>query len=286
MNNNMMTPKQFNEESKRKEQKNLEDARKKFEEKEERISQIENDKVSYSTSWGITFGLITVMYLLECIIGENGGFFEIVTDIVIGGSIIATLFSPIIHGIRVVRKNSSKKAILAEINKPDESLEETKKNIIKAAEDERKKYSDLYEREVQRRSVNFAESVLAKEVIEWMTKGFCKTIEAADRRSHIQKINVPFNFHVYSNKITCNLGTYDFELHRCANLTELMDQAALARAIVTEIQLNIRMKYSKDMSGTDFNLSIEYEYGDDSFSTSISYEAPNGYYKEVRKWDY
>ena len=133
-------------------------------------------------------------------------------------------------------------------------------------------------------SVRYSESKLATEVIDWMSKGFSKTIDASDRRSHIEKINVPFSFKVYPDKISCPLGTYDFEIKRCANLNSPLEQTALARAIASSIQLNITMKYPKDASGTDFVLDIAYAYSENYVSISIIYTAPNGNYKPVKQW--
>lgn len=147
-----------------------------------------------------------------------------------------------------------------------------------------------FEQEVKRQSIEYAESALATEVIQWMTTGLAKSIDAADRRSYINKIVVPFDFYVYTDKITCNLGTYDFQLHRCANLPNALEQAALAQAIASAIQLNITMKYPKDASGTDFVLDISCSYvhdentGRDVVGAKICYTAPNGNYVPVQNW--
>ena len=117
-----------------------------------------------------------------------------------------------------------------------------------------------------------------------MTNGFCKTIDAADRRGHVEKITVPFVFNVFVDKITCNLGTFDFELKRCRSLNNPLEQTALARAIVSAIQLNIIMRYPKDSSGTDVSIDISYSYTDEYSATTITYVAPNGHYKAVRGW--
>lgn len=145
-------------------------------------------------------------------------------------------------------------------------------------------YVKNFELAAQQESVKFAESSLAKEVIEWMTAGFSKTIDAADRRSHIERISVPFSFNVYANKITCNLGTYDFEIKRCSNLTSPIEQTALARAIASAIQLNIIMQYPTDESGTGISIYIDYAYTAKCPTTTVTYVAPNGNYKTVKQW--
>lgn len=164
----------------------------------------------------------------------------------------------------------------------------TKQNCDRILRDVDKEYAQYlkeFESESQKMSVNFAESQLAIEVIEWMTNGFVKTIDAADRRTHIPKIEIPFNFHVYKNKIVCNLGTYDFEIKRCRNLKGPLEQTALARAIASAIQLNITMKYSQDISGTSIITNTVYTYEQDYVSASIIYTAQNGNYRAVRDWN-
>lgn len=167
-----------------------------------------------------------------------------------------------------------------EINRTKRKIEEINSTYQKMYEN----YVKNFELTAQQESVKFAESRLAKEVIEWMTDGFSKTIDATDRRSHIERINVPFAFNVYTNKITCNLGTYDFEIKRCSNLTSPIEQTALARAIASAIQLNIVMKYPQDESGTSISINIDYNYSTECPTTTVTYVAPNGNYRAVEKW--
>lgn len=162
----------------------------------------------------------------------------------------------------------------------DEKIQEIKSE----AQKEKQQYYTEFNNNVQNLSVQFAESELAKEVIEWMTNGFCKTIDAADRKGHIEKITVPFVFNVFNNKISCNLGTFDFELKRCKNLNGPLEQMALAKAVASAIQLEIKMRYPKDLSGTDVSIDISYSYKESYPATTISYVAPNGNYEAVRSW--
>ncbi len=170
------------------------------------------------------------------------------------------------------------------ISNEEKNSQLSRENILKDAEREFEQYLTLFESTAQSMGVQFAESQLAIEVVEWMTNGFIKTIDAADRRSHIEKINIPFNFNVYADKITCNLGTFDFEIKRCRNLHGPLEQAALSRAIAAAIQLNITMKYPKDISGTDIVTNIGYAYSDDHVSTNVVYTADNGNYEFLRDW--
>lgn len=158
------------------------------------------------------------------------------------------------------------------------------KNIYAECERKISEYSSQFEEEAKRLSTTFAESTLATEVIEWMTTGFAKAIDAADRRSHVESIGVPFMFKVYNNKITCNLGTFDFEIKRCRNLESPLEQTALARAIASAIQLNITMKYLKDASGTEIVTNINYSYEADSAVAILTYSAVNGNYRTVQDW--
>ena len=180
-------------------------------------------------------------------------------------------------------KNTNERSDLVyqkEIAACDKQIEAIKNQ---AARDQQN-YLAAFEKNAQEMSVKLAESRLAKRVIEWMTDGFCRTIDAADRRKHIEQISVPFRFEVYTNKITCNLGIFDFEIERCRNLSSPLEQTALARAIAAAIQLNITMKYPKDASGTDRTVNYDFSYTDTYPVVTLTYLAPNGNYQVVIDW--
>lgn len=145
-------------------------------------------------------------------------------------------------------------------------------------------YLTNFNNEAQNQSVRFAESPLAVEVINWMTDGFSKLIDSADRRSHVETISIPFVFRTYYNKIECNLGVFDFEIKRCDFLKTPIEQTALTRAIASAIQLNITIKYPKDVSGTGVLTNIDYDYNTDCVIAKIIYSATNGNYKATRGW--
>lgn len=212
-------------------------------------------------------------------VGEGGAFLTWIA-ISVGGAILGAILGGVINA----GHNSSEKNANSEVASEQSRCENAVTEIYAQAARDIASYKSEFEAEAQRMSVKYAESALATEVINWMTDGFSRTIDATDRRSHIEKINVPFSFNVYTNKITCNLGTYDFEIKRCANLTSPLQQTAIARAIASAIQLNITMKYPKDVSGTDFALNISYSYAGDSVSVAIRYVAPNGNYRSVQSW--
>ena len=79
----------------------------------------------------------------------------------------------------------------------DRTRNEKKAEIDREANREYEEYLRGFEAEAKTASVRFAESELAVKVINWISDGYIRTIEAADRRSHIEKIIVPFIFNVY-----------------------------------------------------------------------------------------
>lgn len=184
------------------------------------------------------------------------------------------------------------KAWIEELNNIDNQITVESNNRDKYIEDETRecdnkcrKYAEAFEKSAQEMSVQYAASSLAQGVISWMTDGFCRTIDAADRRPHIESVNVPFVFDVYPNKITCNLGTFDFELQRCRNLNSPLEQAALARAIASSVQLNVMKKYPQDVTGSPVDVSISFSYAQDRPIVTISYGAQNFNYKPVADWE-
>lgn len=253
-----------------------------------RIQSINNQRKSQPKGNGLGTGSM---------LGFFGGFIACscvcINDVDATWSAIVTwificVFSSIIGYLYDKGETSSYKEMVNDIefriSRENDNLEQEIKEIQERAQREQKEYLEQFEKNAQDMSVQFAESELAREVIEWMTKGFFKTIDAADRRSHIERVEVPFVFNILIDKITCNLGTYDFELNRCRNLNNPLEQTALARAIASAIQLNVIIKYPKDDSGTEISITIQYSYTNDYPATTITYIAPNGNYKEVRGW--
>lgn len=268
-----MFPSKFNSESRSKEQKNLQDA---ISEKEKQIKNI-NDSRKKVTSFGeamnVAMGLGLLVGVVVCVAEQS-------PSSILGGVFLGFLGGIVWFLVETMLSLSSKPD--REIQKVKEDYELHEKDIKARSEKERQEYLEKFESEAQNRSVKFADSALAQEVISWMSEGFYKNIDTADRRSHIEQISVPFLFSIYTNKITCNLGTYDFNLKRCENLKSAIDQTALARAIASTIQLNVMMKYPNDISGTTISIKIGYTYDVDCVNVLISYVAPNGNYKSVK----
>ena len=233
--------------------------------------------------WGGIIGVLGGFFVCSCVcINNNSVGAGFATWVVI--AIISIILGFFIDKSDKSSYENSQANANSRIKDEESSLEKEIEKFQSDAQAEKEHYFNEFENNAQNLSVQFAESELAKEVIEWMTNGFCKTIDAADRRSHVEKITVPFVFNVFVDKITCNLGTFDFELKRCRSLNNPLEQTALARAIVSAIQLNIIMRYPEDSSGTDISIEISYSYTEEYPVTTITYVAPNGNYKAVRGW--
>lgn len=277
-----MFPSKFNTESRAKEQRELNDA---SNAKGKQISNINSGRsngAGFGSSLSGGFSLGFIIGLIACFTNcdSAGESFSIFLGCIVLGCIGGVAWCILAAIFSSVSNSSADK----NIRKVEDSHVIQEKDIKERAEKERQEYLKAFEAEAQTRSVKFADSELAQEVITWMSEGFFRNIDAADRRSHIEQISVPFLFSIYAHKITCNLGTYDFELKRCENLKSAIDQTALARAIASTIQLNVMMKYPNDISGTAISIMIEYTYNDDCVNALISYVAPNGNYKTVKSW--
>lgn len=232
---------------------------------------------------------------VPAVLGFVIGFFTCVANCngytfwdVFGWWIICTV-AGVVLGLILRAASSGKNGITPEnveehIKEEEADSSSRVKAIRREADEEYKNYLNEFESSAQNLSVQFAESSLAIEVVDWMTKGFATTIDKADRRSHVQKIEVPFVFDVYRDKITCNLGTFDFEIKRCRFLENAVEQTALARAIASTLQLNITLRFPQDPSGTENVTDLKYKYADDHIKSTIVYSAPNGNYKAVRDW--
>ena len=277
-----MFPSKFNTESYAREQNALVNAKNKKDRQVNNLNSTYQNASSFfeclQTGAGLGMLLGFILCCTSC--GSGDAFSHFIGCSFLG----ACVGGPIWYFIEFACVSKANSDIQANVIKftSDYSLQE--KEIKERAEKERQEYLKAFEAEAQTRSVKFADSELAQEVITWMSEGFFRNIDAADRRSHIEQISVPFLFSIYAHKITCNLGTYDFELKRCENLKSAIDQTALARAIASTIQLNVMMKYPNDISGTAVSIMIKYTYKDNCVNALISYVAPNGSYEKVKSW--
>ena len=156
---------------------------------------------------GVGFVGFVIGFFICCNNGDN-------PDGTIGSTLGTWLICTIIGlVIGAIKSSSVSKSYNESVNAANCSLEREKEQTVhnkeKIQADAEKECCDYiaqFEAAAQSMSVQFAESQLAIEVIEWMTQGFAKAIDSTDRRSHVERIDVPFMFEVYSSKITCNLG--------------------------------------------------------------------------------
>lgn len=240
-----------------------------------------------STGASIGFGVGFFVCVGTCIATLENGFDEASTTGVIVYVVfflIALMFGAMADASAKSSYEANEERINTRISMENQNLDQQIASIQNEAENKKARYFEWFESTAQKMSANFAESALAKEVIDWMTSGFFRTIDATDRRAHIERICVPFMFNIFREKITCNLGTYDFELKRCAFLKNPLEQTALARAIATAMQLNTVMHYPQDVNGGVISIQIEYKYSEDHVTATITYMAPNGGFKNVTQW--
>jgi hypothetical protein len=192
---------------------------------------------------------------------------------------------------RLLKQQSLNKQISVVMEQKSAEIEQMRQKIISRAKPmiqeiktDISHYENGFTQKVQQMSVDLANSALAQEVVDWLTSGFLRTIQAFNRAPHVEQITVPFDFQVYKDRIFCNIGTYSFEEHRCAKLRDAVSQAALAKAIANQIQINIVMQYPQDQSGTKYKIDIDCQYPGAFSGVSLKYSALNGHYKPIQNW--
>ena len=215
------------------------------------------------------------------------------------GAIIGALLLPIFYPIDLLvcyvvnRKrrayNYEMQAILnEEISKVEEDTEATLKKLTEGIEKDISDYRNMFTEEIEKASVNYLDSPLVSEVAEWLTAGFIKTINEADRAINVEKIIVHYDFKVAKEKICNGIDEFDFEEHRCEKLQDGLTQAALTRAISKKVQSSLLAEYEMDISGTGYEVDISgsYEKSNLGYYMAIHmiYTAENGNYKPVQKW--
>lgn len=152
-------------------------------------------------------------------------------------------------------------------------------------ESEIAKYTELFEKEAQKKSARFSENPLTLRMANQIFDSFKEYISRAPRERHIEKIHEEYRFTVYSDHISYRQkygeGKIDFRLERLKNLENPLDQASLAQSIATNIQSMIP---PTDTSGTFNQLNTDYTYTPESVTANFTYTAVNGYYRTEQEW--
>ncbi len=289
---------------------------------DERGRELNKYKEKEPTTFGhyMTFMCVLgmILFAVICIVGcavdtASGGNGSIGLGVVVApiegglaggclGLVIAPIYWPISRSANK-RRNAINREKRGEIEKTyDKRIAKIQKEISKEidaftnkCDKEFAEYKEKYEQAAIKRGVDYTNSELGKEIINWLTSGFARTIRAANRATYIKNIFVPFDFKVYRDKIDCNIGTYSFKEHRCEEINSIFERTALAKAIASSIQLNISMEMEKDISGTEYRLDIMFDYGTtkktkafdeklDDVSAILTYSAVNGNYVPEKKW--
>jgi|GEM_PF-4278708 len=181
--------------------------------------------------------------------------------------------------------DASAEEIKLQASKKIEELEEKAKSEIAKIEQEKMKYRSDFENERRVESVKYANSPVAKEVIDLISTGFKNQIDACDRRPHIKEIIVPLSFKVYATKIETPYGVYDFELQRVSKLSGMKEQTSLANAIAQSVHTDIFTTYPVDISGGEVKpLEIGINYGPDWVEAVMTYHADNANYIPERSF--
>lgn len=205
---------------------------------------------------------------------------------------VVLLFSVFITVIIICLRSAQKSE--QEVNTLKTLLVQEKQNTEKRINDTNKEsermiaeYATQFERSVADKAAQYVDSKLTEEIVQWLSNAFAVRIERADRSSRIERINIPFEFNVFCNCISCNKGILDFQEKRWENLQSCVEQAALARVLASAIQLQITMRFPQDPSGSGNTIDIKYS-SDSQYqraqAVELSYSAANGYYKPVRSW--
>ncbi len=144
-------------------------------------------------------------------------------------------------------------------------------------------YEKEYIKSATKISSKYAKNELVKKIIHSKTSAFISGIESIERSTYIEELSEEIIISVYVDRV----ASYSFKEHRLNNIDSIYERTAMAIAIASNIQTNIKEKLKKDPSGTPYKLDINFEwknYGDKDVVATITYKAENGYYIPEKKW--
>ena len=236
-----------------------------------------------SLSSGCLLGPLIGVCACTCIFFRGASISEAIQSWIVAAIIagVVGLFVPSLLELVSTLDNRKKNAQIREVKRHYSGI---KKEFLEKGKTDKKNYQSRFDKAAQEAGIKFADSSLTKEIVLWLKEKFYKSIDAADRRAHIEQVVIPFSIKVYVDKIVCNGGVFDFLLQRCPLLGGPVEQAGLTRAIASNLQVETLLKYPKDISGTIPTIEISYSYADEYSGITVSYISANGNYKPVRSW--
>lgn len=228
------------------------------------------------------------------IAGAIGGF--------VYGGILGFLLSPILYPtyliVCTIKINNSKKKQEKEALRIEKEITNIKAPYLEDIAKNNKKvetniidYENNFEKEVLSLSKKFSSNSIINKITEWLINEFMKINMFTSRAEHIQNINFTFDFYIGEKEIRCATSKYDFIENRCSLLDGAVQQAALAKTLITSFDIKIHDIYKLDDSGKEYNIDYLCRYpvfNEHSFNQeqtnlyvtiSAKYSALNGNYK-------
>lgn len=147
-------------------------------------------------------------------------------------------------------------------------------------------YTVLFEEKARERSTRFSQNPVTLRFAEQIFNSFKQYINYLPSGAHIEKIHAKYKYTVCSDHISYQQYEHgerkiDFRLERLRDLKSPLDQAALSQVIAMNLHSMIS---STDISGTFYQINIDYIYTPEGVTTILTYTADNRYYRPVRDW--
>lgn len=187
--------------------------------------------------------------------------------------------------------NRKRKAVQAKVDIEKASNEKKKEEIREKINEAYQNYKVGFERDAKKKSIQYAESTQVDAVVARMMSDIEEIVKKADRGSYIERIVIPIFVWVFQKEIEYSSvddkkhNKIIFEINRLNDLSECVEQAAMARTIASKIQLKLLESFPQDISGTvPTTPTIRYDYGESCAIAEVTYIAPNGNFKEKVKW--
>lgn len=271
---NMVFPPVRAEQDQKEKQKYEAAAREQAQEKSDKVRKTANNFKETS------FFVISVM----CLLGELVGWASCPFTATPFPWIILSVSSAVIY---VINKKSYDKYIQGTKEAAQRVLDDCEEEIVRYGTDQIKKYQayhDEFTMISQKLSQEYVRTEFVNRIAEWIFEPLDRKIGEADREERIAAVRVEHAYSVYSDRIVCSRGTYDYRGHGLQNVDDPVCQTALSIAIAAAVKILIMQKYPQDPSGTPITVSTEISYGMDYLTETVVYAANNGNYNAASVW--
>lgn len=208
------------------------------------------------------------------------GFPDFIATFVVG-MIITCIVAVVLGTLMGNLRSSGSKKHQKNAEKQKDTSEKDINQQQTAAKSRIDEYAIAFEQAVKEATQKFVSNKTTEMIGDRILGSFLEMIERAPRDPRNSDVLVSYSYEVYANQVHYQGGVFGFSQNHCSNLAGPVEQAALAQAIATYLEIRVMERYKRDPSGSVPRLERSYTDTALARKITVSYKAINANYRGI-----